>query len=180
VARLAHVKGHRHLLEAVGRLVHDGHPVRLRLVGDGPDRASLEARVRQLEIDQYVVFEGWQTQDAVRGLYERADAFVLASLAEGIPVVLMEAMAMAIPCVATWVAGIPELITDGVDGLLTAPSDEDGLVRAISALHQDPELCRRLGTAARQKILADYDLTANVGRLAAILRRQARPSGPPP
>jgi glycosyltransferase involved in cell wall biosynthesis len=92
---------------------------------------------------------------------------VLASFAEGIPVVLMEAMAMQLPCVATWVTGIPELINNGVDGLLVPPADPVALADAVERLIKDPELNRRIGAAARAKILSAYDLGRNTQALAA-------------
>jgi glycosyltransferase involved in cell wall biosynthesis len=79
-------------------------------------------------------------------------------------------MAMEIPCVATWVAGIPELITDGIHGLLLAPSDEEGLSRAIAKLLDDPELRSRLGHAGRSRVLEQYNLDTNLTRLAEIFR----------
>jgi glycosyltransferase involved in cell wall biosynthesis len=177
VGRLAPVKAQHVLLEAVSRLAREGYQVRLRLVGDGPDRNSLEARAVELGIEASVAFEGWRNQDAVRALYAQADLFVLPSFAEGVPVVLMEAMAMEIPCVATWVAGIPELITDGLNGLLVAPSDEEDLKRAIARLLEDPELRRRLGQAGRARILERYHLDTNFLHMAEIVRRRLARNG---
>ena len=87
-----------------------------------------------------MIFEGAVNQDRIRDLYRQAHVFALASFAEGIPVVLMEAMAMEIPCVTTWITGIPELIRNGIDGLLVAPSDELALAAAIARLMDDPDL----------------------------------------
>jgi glycosyltransferase involved in cell wall biosynthesis len=84
----------------------------------------------------------------------------------------MEAMAMEVPCVTTWITGIPELIRDGVDGLLAAASDEDGLARAIARLQDDPVLRRRLGEAGRQRVIERYNLEPNVARLAEVYRRR--------
>jgi glycosyltransferase involved in cell wall biosynthesis len=94
--------------------------------------------------------------------------FVLPSFWEGVPVSLMEAMAMEIPCVSTFIAGIPELIQSGEDGLLVPASDAESLADAIEKLLGDPELRLRLGRAGRRKILEKYDLRANVERLASI------------
>ncbi len=122
VGRLVPAKGQHVLLSAVARLLAKGRALTLRLVGDGPDRRSLEAAAQQAGIQDQVIFEGAINQDRIRDLFEKADVFALASFAEGIPVVLMEAMAMEIPCVSTWITGIPELIRDSIDGLLVAPS----------------------------------------------------------
>ncbi len=140
----------------------------LSLVGDGPDRSLLERLARECGIEAQVRFEGWKTQDELQPIYAAADAFVFSSFAEGIPVVLMEAMAMSLPCVAPWIAGIPELIRDGVDGLLTAPSDERAMADAMNRLYRDPELCRALGASARTRILEQYDLGRNIEALSAI------------
>jgi glycosyltransferase involved in cell wall biosynthesis len=172
VGRLVPAKGQHLLVEAFGILKQSGRSARLRIVGDGIDRASLESLAAQLGIGSSVVFEGAVNQDRIRSLYERADCFCLPSFAEGIPVVLMEAMAMEIPCVTTRITGIPELIRSGVEGLLVAPSDVDGLVQALSSLLDDPDLGRRLGRAGRSRVVSDYDLGANVDALAVIFRQR--------
>jgi glycosyltransferase involved in cell wall biosynthesis len=87
----------------------------------------------------------------------------------------MEAMAMEIPCVAPRITGIPELIEDGADGLLFAPADEEELAAALLRLIGNPDLRRRLGEAARQRVLREYDLAANTARFAEILRRRLFP-----
>jgi colanic acid/amylovoran biosynthesis glycosyltransferase len=172
VARLAPVKGHHVLLDALDRLRASGHSVRLRLVGDGPDRAELEAHAHRLHLQEAVVFEGWCGQEKVRRFYAATDIFVIASFAEGIPVVLMEAMAMELPCVATYVAGIPELIENEATGLLVPASDTVALADAIARLIADPSLARRLGAGGRRKVLSAFDLSRNTGCLAAIFRRR--------
>jgi glycosyltransferase involved in cell wall biosynthesis len=172
VGRLVPEKGQRVLLEAVAMLARRGRPVRLCYVGDGPDRAALEARVAELGLSDRVRFAGGVNQDAILAHYEAADAFALASFAEGIPVVLMEAMAMGLPCVTTYTAGIPELVRDGVDGVLVSPSDAEGLAAALERLLDDPALRARLGAAAREHVLERWRLDASVDRLAEIFRRR--------
>lgn len=170
VGRLAPPKGYHVLLDAMKRLLRDGRAVRLRLVGDGPDRASLEQQVGKLDLSRHVIFEGRQNADRVLGLYQQADIFALPSFAEGIPVVLMEAMAMEIPCVTTWITGIPELIRNEVDGLLIAPSSDESLAEALARLMDDSALRLRLGKSGRQRVLEHYDLKRNTEVLAALLR----------
>ncbi len=172
VGRLVPVKAHHILLAAIELLVRAGRDVRLHLVGDGPSRAALESEVAARGLQACVVFEGWRNQDEVRVLYEQADAFALASFAEGVPVVLMEAMAMEIPCVATRITGIPELIRDGIEGLLVTPSDEAALAEALARLMDDAALRRRLGQAGRQRIIEKYNLARNSEHLAGIFRRR--------
>ena len=166
VGRLAPVKAQRLLLEACSLLAAKQRRILLRLVGDGPLRGELEQAAVRLGLQDGVVFHGALSHDRVLELYRSADAFALASFAEGIPVVLMEAMALAIPCVATWVMGVPELIRDREEGLLVAPSDVNGLADAIERLMDDPSLRTRLGAAGREKVLREYDLRRNVASLA--------------
>jgi glycosyltransferase involved in cell wall biosynthesis len=168
VGRLVPAKGQHVLLAAIAKLRASGRNLRLRLVGDGPDRESLELAAGRFKITDAVVFEGAVNQDRIRDLYATADVFALASFAEGIPVVLMEAMAMEIPCVSTWITGIPELIRDSIDGLLVPPSDIDGLAAAIALLMDDDELRARLGEAGRRRVIEKYNLRPNVARLAEI------------
>jgi glycosyltransferase involved in cell wall biosynthesis len=169
VGRLEPVKGLQVLIAAVDRLVRGGRNVRLRIAGDGSERPSLEGEVARRDLSAHVSFEGWRTPDQVRDLYAQADACALASFAEGIPVVLMEAMAMEIPCVATWVTGVPELIRDEADGLLVPPSNEEALAGALARLMDDSELRLRLGKSARQRVSEQYDLDRNIALLAELL-----------
>jgi glycosyltransferase involved in cell wall biosynthesis len=111
-------------------------------------------------------------QDRIRSVYATADVFCLSSFAEGLPVVLMEAMAMQIPCVSTSITGIPELIRDGIDGLLVPASDLDALVDALARLMDSSDLRKQLGTSARIRVLEHYDLGRNVETLAAIFTRR--------
>jgi colanic acid/amylovoran biosynthesis glycosyltransferase len=168
VGRLVAVKGQQILLEAVDRIVRKGARIRLRLVSDGPQRARLEQEAIRRGLKSHVVFEGIVHQDRILECFRAADAFVLASFAEGVPAVLMEAMAMGIPCVSTYVGGIPQLIRDDVDGLLVAPADVQALVSAIERLIADPALRARLGAAGRIRVLECYNLGPNVVRLAKI------------
>ena len=170
VGRLVAAKGQQILLDAMVRLRAEGRSVCLRYVGDGPDRAALEARSKELGLGTSVIFDGAVNQDRIRGFYQSADVFALPSFAEGIPVVLMEAMAMEIPVVTTWITGVPELIRNGVDGLLVAPSDDKGLAAAIAQLMDSPELCASLGKQGRRKVVEEYNLGKSVEHLAGVFR----------
>jgi len=168
VGRLTPAKGQHILIDAVEGLTQEGRQVRLRLVGGGPDETSLQQHAAQSAARECVVFEGAINQDRIREFYATADAFCLPSFAEGLPVVLMEAMATEIPCVTTHIAGIPELIRDGEDGLLVAPSDTDALVEALKRLMDDAELRLRIGKSGRARVVESYNLPRNVERLAGI------------
>ena len=172
VGRLVRGKGQYVLLEAFELLLEEGRQVRLHLVGEGPERTSLEKAAGAKIFKEAVLFAGAVNQDLICDLYSTADAFVLASFAEGIPVVLMEAMAMEIPCVSTCVGGIAELIRNGVDGLLVAPSDPSALKNAIASLIDDPSLRLRLGRSGRLRVIDKYNLKPNMNRLAEVFVRR--------
>jgi len=169
VGRLVPAKGQNVLIAAIERVVKSTPNLRLRLVGEGPDREGLERAIAAANLGRYVVLEGSVNQDRILDFYRQADIFVLASFAEGVPVVLMEAMAMEIPCISTFVAGIPEVIRNEIDGLLVSPSDENELANAMKRLIDDPDLRRRLGIAARQRVIEKYSLDRSVTHLAQIL-----------
>jgi colanic acid/amylovoran biosynthesis glycosyltransferase len=170
VGRMVPAKGHLILLGAFAKLLRCGHDLRLRLIGDGDERSGLESFVRSEGIEPAVIFEGSLSHEATRQKLARADIFVLASFAEGLPVALMEAMAMEVPCVSTFVAGIPELIRDGMEGLLVPPSSEQALFAALERLTCEPDLRRNLAAAGRRRVLQHYSLQDNVRSLADALR----------
>jgi glycosyltransferase involved in cell wall biosynthesis len=172
VGRLAPEKGQAFLLESVAALLARGHAVLLRFVGDGPDRVFLERRAAELGISSSVEFAGWVDQARLMAIYAETDLFVLPSLAEGIPMVLMEAMAMQIACVAPCITGIPELIQDGVDGMLFRVADVPDIARKIAQLLESPELCVIMGRQARERVIREYDMAGNTRRFATVLRQQ--------
>lgn len=169
VGRLVPSKGQLILLRAMAELLQRGYPLRLRLIGDGCDRPRLEAFIREHGLGDFVVLEGARSHEAAKRFLEQADIFVLASFAEGLPVALMEAMAMEVACVSTYVAGIPELIRDGLDGLLVPPSSHQALAAAVERLVVDPGLRRGLAVSGRRRVVELYNLQQNVGILAATL-----------
>ena len=172
VGRLTPAKGQRVLIEACQLMRDKGRNFRLVMVGAGPDEMDLKSLVAELGLQQKVEFTGPLNQDQVIQRYAKADVFALPSFSEGIPVVLMEAMASGVPCVTTRITGIPELIRDGVDGLLVTPSDAIELADALMALMDDPELRQDLAREGREKVLAEFDFNHNVDRLAEVFRRR--------
>jgi colanic acid/amylovoran biosynthesis glycosyltransferase len=174
VGRLTPAKGQRVLIDACRLLRDQGRSFRLVVVGAGPDENELKALVREYGLQDLVEFTGPLNQDQVIARYAKADAFALPSFAEGIPVVLMEAMASGVPCVTTRITGIPELIRDGIDGLLVTPSDSAELADALVALMDDPELRKDLARTGRERVVAEYHLSHNVDRLAETFKRRFR------
>lgn len=166
VARMAPPKGHAVLLEGLAPL---DVPFQATLVGDGPERPALEAMAGRLGLDDRVRFAGALPADETLALYGDADVFCLPSFAEGLPVVLMEAMAAGVPVIASRTSGTPELVEDGVTGLLVEPGAPRDVANALTALAGDLELRRRLARAARERVEAEYDLRANVAKLRAFL-----------
>ena len=169
VAALSRRKGHVVLLEALPSVLEHVPETRLTLAGDGAERAFLEKRADELGVAHAVEFLGAVEHDRMAALYERADVFCLPSFAEGVPVVLMEAMAMEIPVVATEIMGVPELVEHEVSGLLVPPARADLLAAALVRLLGDPELRERMGAAGRKRVAADYDRSKSAAQLERIL-----------
>jgi glycosyltransferase involved in cell wall biosynthesis len=166
VGRLDPVKGVTLLLEAFAA-VKARHPkARLTVAGDGPARSRLEARARDLGLE--VAFPGYLDEAQVADLLASAAMLVLPSFAEGLPVVLMEALASRIPVIATQVAGVSELVVDGVSGLIVPPGDVAGLARAMDRLLGDPDLRARMGEAGRARVEAEHDIQTEAAWLAEL------------
>lgn len=162
VARLSAEKGHLGLLEAIAPL-----DATLTLVGDGPLLAEIEAAVARLGLGGRVRFVGRLDEAATLATIARADLLVLPSFMEGLPIVLMEAMAIGVPVIGSRVAGVPELIEDGVEGLLFRPGDWADLRRQIARVLEDPALGDRLVRAARAKVEGEFDIATAVLPLVA-------------
>src|SRR5262249_21246929 len=149
-------KGHFGLFRSFAQLRNTARGARLVLVGDGPLRAELEARVRELGISDSVEFRGAASEEGVLATVASCDVFALPSLMEGLPLTLVEAMSLGVPVVAPRVAGVPELVSDERDGLLFHPSDWDGLAAALLRLASDSALRERLGAAGRARVSQDF------------------------
>jgi glycosyltransferase involved in cell wall biosynthesis len=167
VGRLEREKGHALMLDALAAI--DGSPVSLTVIGDGSEMAALQAQAARLGIADRVRFLGRIGQDEIRGHYGRADAFCLSSLGEGIPVVLMEAMAMRMPVIAPRIMGIPELVQEGASGLLVTPGRPDELANAIRTLADQRERWQAMGEAGRARVAEHFEIGACARRLDTIL-----------
>ena len=171
VGRLVSAKGQLILVRAIEDLLEQGYALRLKLVGGGKDQSVLQSYVASHGLTSAVEFKGALSHDETRRVLQSADLFVLASFAEGLPVALMEAMAMEIPCISTYIAGIPELIRDEIDGLLIPASSQAELTNAMKRLIEDSQLRHKLSTAGRKRVLALHDLETNTRALAATFQR---------
>ena len=169
VGRLTEEKGFPLLLEACASLRSEGLDFSLDIVGDGPMRPQLEALVTRLGLGDRVTLTGWKTSDEVREILRGARGFVLSSYAEGIPVVLMEALMMRRPAVCTKVGGVPELLQDGVSGWLVSPGAAEHLVQGLrKLLSADTETLSRMGRAGAERVRAMHSGPAEARKLAQL------------
>ncbi|WP_299843951.1 glycosyltransferase [uncultured Jannaschia sp.] len=171
VGRLAPVKGLRILLDALARAREARPDMRLTIIGDGPDRTELERLAAPM--GAAVSFAGALSQADVAARLAAADALVLPSFAEGVPVVLMEAMASGKPVIATRVAGVSELVEDGVSGYLVPPGDVETLTARLLDLADNPDLRVKMGQAGREKVVRDFDIQHEAAWLARLFRGEA-------
>jgi glycosyltransferase involved in cell wall biosynthesis len=189
IGRLVPEKGQAVLIEAIARLAERGLPTGATFAGEGPQRKALEELAERLGVGSRVSFLGAVGQEELHALYAEASAFCLPSFSEGVPVVLMEAMAMRLPTIGTTIAGVPELIEDGHSGLLVPPGRPDLLANALQRTLFDDALAARLGEAGRAKVLAEFDADATAEQLHALfagrigeapLRPRSRTNGDAP
>ena len=172
VGRLSEQKGQLLLLDAMRQVLDSGLSFDLVLAGDGDLRPALEARVRHLGLERHVRITGWISGGEVRTELLAARALVLPSFAEGLPVVIMEAMALRRPVVTTFVAGIPELVRNGDCGWLVPAGDVTALAEAIAAcLRCSPDTLARMGELARQRVLERHDVDIEAGKLARLFEQ---------
>lgn len=169
------VKGHRYLIEACRILIDRGRTVTLDLIGEGPDEAELRALVAARRLTDSVSFAGPRTRDEIVQALDGADVLVVPSVPtesgrrEGIPVVLMEAMASGVPVIASNISGIPELVEHDRSGLLVEPRDPHAIADAVDRIAQEPGLAERLSMGGRSHVAAEFDLQANASRLRRVL-----------
>ena len=172
VARLAPQKGLPLLLDALAQAIAAGADLALDLVGDGPARADLERQAKTLGLTDRVRFLGSLRGTGVRAVIVSSHAMAMASFAEGLPVVLMEAMGLGRPVIATAIAGIPELVNDGESGWLVAAGDVDALADAMIDLSRTPDdELSRLGRAAHKACAAAHEVDAQAVLLDAAIAR---------
>jgi glycosyltransferase involved in cell wall biosynthesis len=169
VGRLCEQKGQLLLLDAMARVVRKGIPIELVLAGDGEMRAEIESLVASLGLGDRVRITGWIGSAQVRDEILAARALVLPSFAEGLPVVIMEAMALGRPVISTFVAGIAELVRSGDDGWLVPAGDVESLQGAIEACLAAPdEALARMGAGARERVLARHSADVEAAKLARL------------
>jgi glycosyltransferase involved in cell wall biosynthesis len=172
VASLLPHKGHRVVLQALAEADPDIKRINLDVVGDGPERSDLEAQIRELGLEKRVRLHGSLPEDEVAAMFDHADLFVLPSVIaangrmEGVPVVLMEALACGVPAVATRLSGVPELVEDKVTGTLAEQGDVASMGAALKRVLNDPDRAAAMARAGRQRVVEEYDVVASAEMLA--------------
>ncbi|MDZ7343482.1 MAG: glycosyltransferase [candidate division KSB1 bacterium] len=184
VGRFVPKKGFAVLLHALHRLRQKGWRFVCHIIGGGPLQPELEKLRRRLQLEDCVALKPQMSQAELLAYYRQTDVFVLACEIQsdgdrdGIPNVLVEAMAMGIPVVSTAISGIPELVAHGVSGWLVPEKNPEALAEGLETLLSQPELARKLGLAGRLQVERDFDAKRNVETIAALLRHAlARDNG---
>ncbi|WP_146345834.1 glycosyltransferase [Phaeobacter marinintestinus] len=168
IGRFVEQKGQMVLVNAMAQLRDS--PVHLTLVGDGDMRGDLEQAIAAHGLQDKITLTGWLPETGVRAELAAAHALVMPSFAEGLPMVVMEAMAAARPVIATYIAGMPELVQPGITGWLVPAGDTDTLARAIKDMAATPhEDLARMGQAGRLRVLMRHDVDVEAGKLAGFI-----------
>jgi colanic acid/amylovoran biosynthesis glycosyltransferase len=163
IARLIEKKGVAFAIEAVSGLISKGEKIEYRIVGDGMLREKLQQLIQDMGIEEHVRLLGWKTHEEVKVLLEESHVLVAPSLTsesgdqEGIPNAIKEAMATGLPVISTFHSGIPELVTDGVSGLLVPERDAVSLADSLAYLISHPEICKEMGQAGRRQVEQKFD-----------------------
>jgi sugar transferase (PEP-CTERM/EpsH1 system associated) len=172
IGRPRPVKGYRYLIDAFAQLAPSHRELNLLLVGNGAERTALVEQARQSSLADRVIFLDDQTD--IPALLPALDLLVAPSLWEGMPMVVLEAMAAALPVVATRVGGTPDVVVDGKTGLLVAPADVTLLAHAIERLLQDPSLRQQMGRAGRARVERNFSIEQNVAQTQALYEQLMR------
>ncbi|MEQ9483724.1 glycosyltransferase [Coleofasciculus sp. F4-SAH-05] len=171
IGRLSEQKGHLLLIEAAGLLAAEGLPFKIVLVGDGELRPEIENRITQLGLEDKVEITGWLSNDQVQKQILASRVVVLPSFAEGLPVVIMEALALARPVISTYVAGIPELVEPGVCGWLVPAGSVTALTDAMrTALQLPVDKLEQMGKAGAERVAKQHDAAREAAKLAELFQ----------
>lgn len=171
IGRLSEQKGHLLLLEAARILASKGFKFQLVLVGDGPLRSEIESAIAQYNLSDCIEITGWASSEQVKQQILASRTVLLPSFAEGLPVVIMEALALCRPVISTYVAGIPELIEPGVCGWLVPPGSVVALATAMQkALESPPEQLEKMGRAGAEQVASQHDALTEASKLAALFQ----------
>jgi glycosyltransferase involved in cell wall biosynthesis len=179
VGRLQQMKGHLHALAALRISLDQGANVTYSIVGAGPDQRTIEASIGELGLGDRVQMLGSLGEEGIRESLGESDVFILPSfgLGEAFPVAVMEAMSSGLPVISTIIGGTPDMITNGVDGILIPQQDESALAEAIQTLDDSEELRTRLGSAARQRALEMFDYRSRAQQFLEVILSSTEQAG---
>lgn len=176
VGRLSRQKGHLLLIEAVKQLVDAGHIFKVSLVGDGELRLQIEQLIASYDLQDCVALTGWASSQDVKAQLLRSQVLVLPSFAEGLPVVIMEALALGRPVISSGIAGIPELVETGVNGWLVVPGSVESLVNAMgAALTTSAPRLEAMGKLGIQRVAERHNIAHETSSLAGLFAKSSWP-----
>jgi colanic acid/amylovoran biosynthesis glycosyltransferase len=164
VGRLSEHKAQHLLIEACEQLKKNGRHFHCHIIGDGPKKGSLEKLITTLGLEQYVTLHGLMYHEDVLAFYRKADVFVMSSITEGMPLVIMESMQRGVPVIAPSISGIPEMLDDLKDGLLYQVGDVSELVAKLDLCFEQTELLGKISTNGKKRVANSFDLDANTHR----------------
>ncbi|HIK14583.1 MAG TPA: glycosyltransferase [Leptolyngbyaceae cyanobacterium M33_DOE_097] len=175
IGRLSEQKGHLLLLQAASQLASEGQKFKLIFVGDGPLREQIETVITQQNLENHIEITGWATNAEVRQQLLQAQVMVLPSFAEGLPVVIMESLALARPVLSTYVAGIPELVEPGISGWLVPSGDATALADAMrQAIHTPVEQLAEMGKVGRDRVCQNHDAAIEAKTLIDLFEKYSQ------
>jgi glycosyltransferase involved in cell wall biosynthesis len=170
IGRLETIKGHFLLLDAAHRLVQKNIPFKLSFIGDGPLRKAIEEKIEEKNLENYVELLGWIGAAEVKKEIESSRAVVCASFNEGLPIVLMEALALGRPVIAPWISGVPELVTHGEDGYLFPAGSLEGILDVLEKiLNNDTKTLEEMGKKGAEKINSEFNIAIEAKKLSALI-----------
>ena len=180
VARLNRTKGHVYTLEAIATLVAEGHDIRYKVIGSGPEETAIKADIARLGLQDKVEMTGALDQSDVRQALAEADVLTLTSFGfgEAAPVTVMEAMASGLPVIVSRIGGTPDMIADGIDGDLTPQEDAKAIAEALRRHATGTDHAKKIGEAARKTALEKFDFRVNARKLQDALENKVNRGGP--
>ncbi len=174
IGRMVWEKAYQYLVETCRILRDEGIEFRCLVVGEGEERGKIEALIDRYDLWQHIELLGMVLQERIQEYYNQADAFILTSVSEGLPVVLMEAMSKELPIVASNITGIPELVEEGISGYLVPARQPQAYADAVKKLISNPEQRVAMGKKGREKVLAEFDIEKNIRQLYDIYQAQLK------
>jgi colanic acid/amylovoran biosynthesis glycosyltransferase len=176
IGRLSEQKGHLLLVEAVSQLASEGLKFKVILVGDGYLREQIEFLIETLSLQDYIEITGWATNLEVRQQILNSQVMVLPSFAEGLPVVIMEALALGRPVISTQIAGIPELVETGKSGWLVTPGSSEALASAMrEAMHLSVAQLSQMGKTGAEAVAKEHDIDREAEKLLKLFQTYSQP-----